>query len=392
MTKIVLSLVGGILACGIALCFVPGLAATGWVPLGMAAALSAVALWGLFHVRSLGRDEQYANLTPGDIPYYDGPAVQIKREEVTDAHVRFTPPRGVPPRLVGAIVREGSAPADIVATIISMAVRGYIHISRAPGQSPNERGRGEILFSAANANLRHLDRFETIVHQQLFSSGPYFRVTDPNFQDHLKVLCEHADREFQSQKWYREHPATAVSNTRKGGTLIALLGTVGALILGAVLNGHGWPGFAWLAVPSLVLGIGLIIIAKAMPVRTAAGAALAIQAYGFKKYLETAEAAQIRWEEGQDIFSEYLPYAISFGCAKRWVEVFGQMAAAGYPLPAWYADVGGTVVDVVEVVGGVIEILGAFGELVEGIGAVAEILGGVGEVVGGIAEVLGGLG
>jgi len=107
--------------------------------------------------------------------------------------------------------------------------------------------------------------------------------------------------------------------------------------VGFVLAVGGIPGFMWLAVPCLVLGIGMITVSKRMPVRTPLGSAIAIQSLGFKKYLETAEADQIRWEEGQDIFSEYLPYAISFGCADHWSSIVQELLAQGarVPQPQW---------------------------------------------------------
>lgn len=66
-----------------------------------------------------------------------------------------------------------------------------------------------------------------------------------------------------------------------------------------------------------------------------------IQTLGFLHYLETAEADQIRFEEGEDLFSRYLPYAIAFGVAERWAKVFAELAARGYdvPNPVWYVGV-----------------------------------------------------
>ena len=62
------------------------------------------------------------------------------------------------------------------------------------------------------------------------------------------------------------------------------------------------------------------------------------QTNGFRRYLETAEADQIKFEEGQDIFSRYLPYAIVFGVADRWAKVFDELAASGadVAVPNWY--------------------------------------------------------
>ena len=63
------------------------------------------------------------------------------------------------------------------------------------------------------------------------------------------------------------------------------------------------------------------------------------RALGFRRYLSAAEAPQIRFEEGVDVFSRYLPYAIVFGEADRWAKVFQQLAAAqGVTMSAvpWY--------------------------------------------------------
>lgn len=63
---------------------------------------------------------------------------------------------------------------------------------------------------------------------------------------------------------------------------------------------------------------------------------------GFRQYLVTAEANQIRWEEAQDVFSRYLPFAIVFGVADRWAKTFQEVAAAAAAagqvviMPDWY--------------------------------------------------------
>jgi uncharacterized membrane protein len=79
-----------------------------------------------------------------------------------------------------------------------------------------------------------------------------------------------------------------------------------------------------------------------MAARTADGSAVHAQSLGFRQYLVTAEANQIRWEEAQSVFSRYLPYAIVFGVAEKWADTFEQVAAAaaaaGHPvvMPTWY--------------------------------------------------------
>ena len=69
------------------------------------------------------------------------------------------------------------------------------------------------------------------------------------------------------------------------------------------------------------------------------GRAWTDQVEGFQKYLATAEADQLRFEEGEDIFSRYLPWAIVFGLADRWAKVCGDLVAMGRipdTTPYWY--------------------------------------------------------
>ena len=125
---------------------------------------------------------------------------------------------------------------------------------------------------------------------------------------------------------------------------------------------------------------------------------------GFKKYLETAEADQIKFEEAADIFSRYLPYAIAFGVADHWAKVFGDVAtrarAEGYVgdgfafgwLDAWFltsmmdstfdslifADAFGS---------GDFSFVDGIGELAGGLGDMSgDFAGGIGDAISGIAD------
>jgi hypothetical protein len=96
--------------------------------------------------------------------------------------------------------------------------------------------------------------------------------------------------------------------------------------------------FGLVGVAVVVCGLLLLVLSPRMPARTPKGTALLAQAKGFRTYLETAEANQIKFEEGEDIFSRYLPFAIVFGVAERWAKVFADLAASGAPVvaPTWY--------------------------------------------------------
>jgi len=299
---------------------------------GGSALVTGVAAWLLVRLRKKGRDEQYANVTPGMVPV-TGDKHEIKREEIRDAAVEFAPPKGIPPRLVGACAREGTANEDITATIIDLAVRGYIHM--------DQQADGDFDFRRTQTDPNSLNQVERTIYDGLFHDSPTItkaQLSSADFYETYNGYQVLLRREFDAQKWYKANPKLVVAGYRVGGAVIAVLGTIAALGVGYTLTNRGIMGVGWLSVPFLVLGIGMIAMAKRMPVRTPIGSAVAIQSLGFKKYLETAEADQIKWEEGQDIFSQYLPYAIAFGCADHWSNLIQELVARGAPVPQpmWY--------------------------------------------------------
>jgi len=303
----------------------------GAIPAGVALVLTVLAAWLLVRINRRGRDEQFANVTPGMIPAA-GDKVEIKRAEVRDGAVEFAPPKGIPPRLVGAIVREGTAEADITATIIDLAVRGYIHME----QQENDA----FTLTQTNADQHFLNPVDQHIYSELFNSGPTITskaMSAESFYSTYQGFQSTVSAEFDAQNWYKSSPKSVVASYQVGAVVLFLAG-LGAMYLGFKAADNGVLGIAWLSLPLLVLGVGMFFLAKRMPVRTPVGSAVAVQSFGFKKYLETAEADQIRWEEGQDIFSQYLPYAISFGCADRWAKIFEDLVAKGAPVPQpmWY--------------------------------------------------------
>lgn len=126
---------------------------------------------------------------------------------------------------------------------------------------------------------------------------------------------------------------------------------VGAL-LPLIVVFTGFSGIS--ALSALINGATLFSLALLIPVviaiiwarrktkrgtRTATGRALTDQVIGFREYLSKAEADQLRFEEGQDIFSQYLPWAIVFGVADRWTNVCKQLIQMGRlpdTVPYWY--------------------------------------------------------
>lgn len=76
-----------------------------------------------------------------------------------------------------------------------------------------------------------------------------------------------------------------------------------------------------------------------MPRRSPEGAVLLRQVKGFKLYMETAEKYRQKFNEKENIFEKFLPYAIMFKLTKEWIakmkDIYGEKYIASYH-PVWF--------------------------------------------------------
>ena len=78
----------------------------------------------------------------------------------------------------------------------------------------------------------------------------------------------------------------------------------------------------------IVIGIALHVVSGHMPARTGKGTAMLSRVRGFRRLFDEGEEdTRARFAEQHDIFSQYLPYAIVFGCTKKWAKAFEGIAA-----------------------------------------------------------------
>jgi len=327
---------------------------------GIGAPLVAAGVMGVL-VATRGRDEWYAGVTPGLAPGSadavapgtvppppPAPTLRGRRPEIA---VQFNPPPGVQPGMVGTIIDESADTIDVSATVMDLAVRGFLRI---------EEIQSGTMFSRTDWRLvqlppppgQTLRPYEATVLEGLFAEGSDVKLSDLKykFNTTLNLAIRQMYTEVVERGWFRRSPLRQRAGWQALGFLLIGAGAVSCFYLGVVTRAIDRTGGFGVGIPSgVVLGLGLIvaglifrILGKRMAAKTAAGSAVYAQSLGFRKYLETAEADQIRFEEASAIFSRYLPYAIVFGVADRWAGTFQKVAeaaaAAGSPIvmPTWY--------------------------------------------------------
>ncbi|MPY93225.1 MAG: DUF2207 domain-containing protein [Acidimicrobiia bacterium] len=300
--------------------------------LGLAGGLAALAAGGLATMLSRqARDRRL--VMDAYLPADASPdtAGLVGFFDKADGPVRFRPPEGATPGLVGVIVDESADALDVTATLVDLAVRGYLRIE--------ETGDGDYRFVRLRDADAELLPYEADLLRRLWVYGPHGSVElgalQRKFSGDLGAVREGLYQEVQRRHWFVRRPDRARAFWVAVGIGALLLGAV-VLVALAALTTWGLVGLA-----ALVPGIVVLAAAKFMPARTSTGRRVLEEAIGFERFLDVADADQLRFQETQHQFVAGLPYAMVFGLTGKWAQTLAVLQEQGYDLaPSWYVPYG----------------------------------------------------
>jgi uncharacterized membrane protein YgcG len=241
--------------------------------------------------------------------------------------VESAPPEGIRPAQAGLLVDEVINPVALTATLVDLAVRGYLRIE----ELPDHPGRGPdwrlVELKAADEDLLG---YERMLLGGLFASRRIVPLSDlkQHFYDQFEGARLWLYRDAVQRRWFTGRP----DKVRRRWVVRGLAVTVVGAALTAVLVWLTHFGLA--AIPILLAGPVLMVGARRMPARTPVGAGLLRRVTGFRTYLETAGVDRAGPAQAADQFSPYLPYAILFGLTEQWTRTFALVGAP--PQTPWY--------------------------------------------------------
>jgi uncharacterized membrane protein len=135
----------------------------------------------------------------------------------------------------------------------------------------------------------------------------------------------HAERDLYrasvSSGWFPTAPDRVRTVWAGIGCLVTAAGVGATAALGIVF------GFGIVGLALLVVGLAVLVTSRAMAARSAKGRELRWHILGFRRYMETAETDRQRFAEKENIFAQYLPYAIVFGLVSKWAAAFSGLDA-----------------------------------------------------------------
>jgi uncharacterized protein (TIGR04222 family) len=280
---------------------------------------------GMLWWRKNGRDQRYADLAPGTVPFPGQEVRIVPNDPDITIPVAFSPPP-IPVAEAGLLIDGQVDARETAATIIDLAVRGALTVQ--------SYGKDDFQVTLVDPN-RATAPHEMVLLTNLFDGEPPGAVRDLSGPGSLSSAHEQMRDSVRNQVaahgWFRKVPSAAA--TRSIGFGVIVIGIFASFAVGFWL--------LLVLLPLLPIVITLAVIRRKLRKgqRTADGRAVCDQIEGFRTYIATAEADQLKFEEGEDIFSKYLPWAIIFELADRWAKICGDLVAMGRlpnETPYWY--------------------------------------------------------
>jgi uncharacterized membrane protein YgcG len=227
----------------------------------------------------------------------------------------FEPPEKLRPAQIGLLIDERADTLDVTATIVDLAVRGFLTIAEIPKEGL--LGQRDWLLTR-RAQTGDLLGYEKTIFDGLFATGQEVKLS--SLRRHFYVTLAKAQSALYAdavkQGWFPVDPSKTRATYAVIGVALVILAAIATAGLGA-LAGGGIVGIA-AAIPA----IGLIAASPVMPRKTRAGSDLERRSLGFQRYIEVAEKDRQKFAEKEHIFADYLPFAIVFRCVEQWAKAF----------------------------------------------------------------------
>ncbi len=311
-----------------------------------------------------------------------------ERDAIT---VQYEPPDNLTPAECGTLVDNKVSIRDITATLVDLAVKGYLtierqdenaqlglmkdyifHLQKPPGDwnslKPHERQMLRGIFVPENPALMLLAALQDVTKNLPLASDvpalpkamtmaaqnptipkqyseafhaiseaekaplPEVALSDlqNRFSLHLPVIRNLIFDTLKKDGYYLHRPDAFRRGIVALGFLMGFLMIPVGLLLAATTGTAPMP---WI-VAAILTGIIISGFGWLMTARTISGARTLTKVLGFENFLGRVEADQIeRLEKTPELFEKYLPYAMALHVEKKWVQAFARIAMQP---PQWY--------------------------------------------------------
>lgn len=251
--------------------------------------------------------------------------------------VAYEPPQDLTPAEVGTLLDNSPDLRDISATLVDLAVRGYLRIEElaATGILGLWDGRDYRLhLLKPPSEWTALQPHEQFLLESLFNKGTEQTIAlkelENQFYRHLPELQTRMFARLLQRRYYLQRPDEVRQRYVGLGFAGGMGLTVGLLVLGDALG---------LSEQTAIMAGGLsglimVLFGFIMPARTLRGARVLEGILGFEEFLARVEAPRLeKAVKTPELFEKYLPYAMALGVEQNWARAFEDIYKTP---PSWY--------------------------------------------------------
>jgi len=256
--------------------------------------------------------------------------------EIGSIKPQYEPPESLTPAEVGVIIDNSPDMRDITATVVDLAVRGYIVIEEIEDDKLFGLISGTdyvFLKVRGGETWTSLEPHERSLLSAFFGSGDRIELSElknkfykdlPDIQSHLRDTLVH-------HGIYQKRPDVVVGQYVGFAVVVGLAIAAIGLTVGQAAFRLAPPAVIIAAIGSAVAIAGF---GFAMPSRTRHGSEVLRHVRGFEEFLERVETDRFkRMITGPEQFEKFLPFAMALGVESQWASAFADMYREP---PAWY--------------------------------------------------------
>ena len=249
--------------------------------------------------------------------------------------VQYEPPDKLTPGEAGTLVDNAAAMRDITATLVDLAVKGYLTIQQIDqSQMLGLMHHKDHIFQMKKPATSWTDArpHEEEMLTGLFDGGQRDSVKlselRNSFYVNLPVIRERIFDALIGDGYYLHRPDVVRNGFVVGGIIIGIFVAIfGARLLSDVTGASAI--VSGVATAAIIVGFGWF-----MPARTITGARAYEKVLGFEDFLRHTESDQIaRIVKTPEMFEKFLPYAMALHVESNWAKAFSGIAMQP---PQWY--------------------------------------------------------
>jgi uncharacterized membrane protein len=244
----------------------------------------------------------------------------------------YEPPRDMTPAEVGGLLDDEVHPRDITATLVDLAVKGYLKIEETDSKILLFTHRDYTFHRLKEASeWTSLAAHERVMLNHLFSNNAtQVRLSELKNQFYVAIptMKENIMSTLKGKGMYSVDPESA-----HGYVIAGILLTAAPFVLAQVFGWGSMFDAPLLLIASAIIAVIIVLIfARIMTAKSLKGVRTKVEILGFQEFVNRVDADRLK-RMPPDTFEKFLPFAMALGIENRWAKAFQGIVQNP---PNWY--------------------------------------------------------